>query len=70
MVHRSQQIGPFGEAMIALAVDVVFFFLAWIFMPWWLALILAFCGFVAWLCVEHVEWSEIDWYDLFFGWLD
>jgi hypothetical protein len=35
-------------------------------MPWWLALILAFVGFFAWLLAEHIDWSDIDWD----GWWD
>lgn len=70
MAHRSQQVGPVVEFAIKAAVNTVVFFVAWIFMPWWLALILAVCGFTAWFLAEQVDWREIDWHDLLFGWLE
>lgn len=66
MAHRSQQIGPLADLAIKAAVNTVVFLVAWIFLPWWLALILAFCGFIGWFLAEQVDWADIDWT----GWIE
>jgi hypothetical protein len=61
MSHRSGELGLAAQLTIKAAVNTVVFLIAWIFMPWWAALILAFLGFFAWWGAEQVDWSEIDW---------
>lgn len=62
MAHRSPgELSPLTKLGINAVVNTLVFLVAWIFMPWWLALILAFCGVVAFIAAEHIDWSAIDW---------
>jgi hypothetical protein len=60
--HRSQRdLPPLVKLGINGVVNTAVFLVAWVFMPWWLALILAFAGVLAFIAAEHIDWSAIDW---------
>jgi hypothetical protein len=52
--------GPAVEIWLWIGVNVLVFLFALIWMPWWAALILAFCGFWVWFFVSNVDWDDLD----------
>ena len=62
MTHRrTEQLGPAAEIWIKIGVNLVVALIAMIWLPWWLALVLGFCGFWAWFFASNIDWSEVDW---------